>query len=216
MIFYKKEKEVIELILKHADGVEECRTTATNTIEAYLKGEKDKAKKLSQDTDKIESQADLVRYEIRDKLYSGAFLPRLRDDMYRLVESFDEVANAAESCCDFFLNQRPEFPEELKPLFLEAAKQSLGIIQPLKSALLCFIKGECPIEVARHHAKVVGLKESDVDQIEWDLTKKIFTSSIEFSRKIHLKLCLDRIAMVSDKAKDAADLLDRVTLKSMV
>ena len=216
MIFFKKEKEVFELILKHADVVEECMTAATEAVEAYLKGEKDKAKRLSQDTDKIESQADLVRYEIRDKLYSGAFLPRLRDDMYRLVESIDEVANAAESTCDFFLNQRPEFPDELKPMFLDATKESLGIIKPLKGALICFIKGECPIEVARHHAKEVGLKESDVDQIEWDLTKKIFTSSIEFSRKIHLKLCLDRIAMVSDKAKDAADLLDRVTLKSMV
>ena len=216
MIFYKKEKEVIELILKHADVVEECMQTAMKAIDAYLKGEKEKAKILSHETDKIESQADLVRYEIRDKLYTGAFLPRLRDDIYRLVESFDEVANAGESCCDFFLNQRPEFPNELKSRFLEASNQSLGVIKPLKEALLCFIKGECPIEVARHHAKEVGLKESHVDNIEWDITKEIFVSPIEFSRKIHLKLCLDRIAMVSDKAKDAADLLDRVTLKSMV
>lgn len=216
MIFFKKEKEVVELILKHGDVVEECLITAMETIDAYLKGEMDKAKKLSLQTDKIESNADLIRYEIRNKLYFGAFLPSLRDDIYNLVESFDEVANAAESCCDFFLNQRPEVPDELKPLFLDASKQSLGIIKPLKEALLCFIKGECPIEVSRQHAREVGLKESDVDQIEWNLTKKIFTSSIEFSRKIHLKLCLDRVALVSDKAKDAADRLDRVTLKSMV
>ena len=216
MIFFKKEKEVIDLILKHVDVVEECLVTAMETIDAYLKGEKDKAKKLSHQTDKIESNADLIRYEIRDKLYFGAFLPNLRDDIYNLVESFDEVANAGESCCDFFLNQRPEVPDELKPLFLDASKQSLGIIKPLKEALLCFIKGECPIEVSRQHAKEVGLKESDVDHIEWDLTKKIFTSSMEFSRKIHLKLCLDSVALVSDKAKDAADRLDRVTLKSMV
>jgi predicted phosphate transport protein (TIGR00153 family) len=216
MIFFKKEKEVIELILKHVDVVEECLITTMETIDAYLKGEKDKAKKLSLQTDKIESNADLIRYEIRDKLYFGAFLPNLRDDIYNLVESFDEVANAGESCCDFFLNQRPEVPDELKPLFLDASEQSLGIIKPLKEALLCFIKGECPIEVSRQHAREVGLKESDVDHIEWNLTKKIFTSSIEFSRKIHLKLCLDSVALVSDKAKDAADRLDRVTLKSMV
>lgn len=216
MIFFKKEKEVIELISKHVDVVEECIDTAMETIEAYLKGEKDKAKKLSLQTDKIESNADLIRYEIRNKLYLGAFLPGLRDDIYNLVESFDEVANAGESSCDFFLNQRPEFPDELKPDFLEVSRHSLGIIKPLKEALLCFIKGECPIEVSRQHAREVGLKESDVDHIEWNLTKKIFTSSIEFSRKMHLKLCLDKVASVSDKAKDAADLLDRVTLKSMV
>lgn len=216
MIFFKKEKEVIELIEKHADIVEECLLTAIESIEAYLAGDKGKAKKLSLQTDKIEKNADLVRYDIRNKLYYGAFLPRLRDDIYNLVESIDEVANAGESCCDFFLNQRPEFPADLKPFFLTASKESLGIIKPLKEALLCFIRGECPIEVSRGHAREVGLKESDVDQIEWDLTKMIFTSSIEFSRKIHLKLCLDAIALVSDKAKDSADLLDRVTLKSMV
>ena len=43
MIFFKKEKEVIELILKHVDAVEECIQTALETIDAYLKGEKDKA-----------------------------------------------------------------------------------------------------------------------------------------------------------------------------
>ncbi len=216
MMFFKKEKEVIELILKHAEVVEKCMATAVDTVDAYLKGEKDKAKKLAQATDHIETEADLIRYVIRDKLYTGAFLPRLRDDIYRLVESIDNVANAGESCCDFFLNQRPEFPDELKPLFLNAGQESLGIIKPLKAALICFITGECPIEVSRQHAKDVGLKESDVDRIEWNLTKKIFTSTIEFSRKIHLKLCLDSIVLASDQAKEAADLLERVTLKSMV
>jgi predicted phosphate transport protein (TIGR00153 family) len=216
MIFFKKEKEVLDLILKHVDIVERCLMTAIETVEAYLTEDIARAKKLSQDTDKIEKNADLVRYDIRDKLYYGAFLPRLRDDIYSLVESFDEVANAGEACCDFFLNQRPEFSDELKHLFLAASRESLGIVKPLKEALLCFVKGECPIEVARQHAREVGLKESEVDQIEWDLTKKIFTSPLEFSRKIHLKLCLDSIVSVSDKAKDAADQLDRVTLKSMV
>jgi uncharacterized protein len=216
-MFFKKEKEVIELIIKHIIIVEECLSTAITTIETYLKGEKKEAKALAHQVDGIETQADLVRYDIRDKLYLGAYLPRLREDIYRLVESVDEVANSGESCCDFFLNQRPVFPDDLKPHFVNAARESLGIIKPLKDAVLCFLKGECPIEVARQHGKEVGLKESDVDKIEWDLTKLIFTSPVlDHSGKIHLKLCLDSITDVSDKAKDAADQLDLVTLKSMV
>ena len=81
---------------------------------------------------------------------------------------------------------------------------------------MCFLKGECPINVSRQHAKEVGLKESDVDHIGWDLTKDIFTSSLDYSLKIHLKLCLDAIVKVSDRAEDAADQLDLVILKSMV
>ena len=216
MFFYKKEKEVVGLLIKHVDIVEECLATGIKTIQTYLKGEMREAKDMAKQVDTIESQADLVRHEIRDKLYAGAYLPRLREDIYRLVESVDEVANKAEHCCDFFLNQRPEIPENLKIMFLASVQESLGIILPLKHSIMCFLKGECPIEVSRQHAKEVGLQESDVDTIEWNLTREIFTSPLEYSHKIHLKLCLDAIVRVSDRAKVAADQLDLVILKSMV
>lgn len=217
MFLFKKEKEVVELLIKHLEAVEECLMRGIKTIQEYLSGNLQEAKALSKRVDAIETQADLIRYEIRDKLYAGAYLPRLREDIYRLVESVDEVANAGEKCCDFFLNQRPVIPDALKVMFTAATQESLGIIKPLKNSILCFLKGECPIEVSRQHAKEVGLKESDVDHIEWDLTKEIFTiTNIEFSQKIHLKLCLNEIARVSDQAKNAADQLDLVILKSMV
>jgi predicted phosphate transport protein (TIGR00153 family) len=216
MIFFKKEKEVIVLIVKHTEIVEDCLLSAAKAIDSYLKDDIDSAKRLAQQVDRIETRADLVRYEMRDKLYSGAYLPRLREDIYRLVESLDEVADAGEACCDFFLNQRPVFPDELKPLFFEVSQESLGIIKPLKAAILCFIKGECSTKVIREHAKEVGLKESEVDQIEWNLTKQIFTSTLDHSHKLHLRRCLEIIASVSDLAEDVTDQLDLVTLKSMI
>ena len=216
MAFYKKEKEVIVLILKHVEIVEECVLSAAKTLDSYLKDDINSAKRLAQQVDRIETRADLVRYEMRDKLYSGTYLPRLREDIYKLVESLDEVADAGETCCDFFLNQRPVFPDELKLLFLEVNQESLGIIKPLKAAIIYFIKGDCSIEVIRRHAKEVGLKESEVDKIEWNLTKQIFLSTLDHSHKLHLRRCLETIASVSDLAEDVTDQLDLVTLKSMI
>jgi predicted phosphate transport protein (TIGR00153 family) len=216
MIIFKKEKEVIKLIVKHADKMEECLSTAIKTIQAYLEENIDEAKKLGRETDKIELQADLIRHDIRNKLYYGAYMPLLREDIYKLVESIDMVANSAEKCCDFFLNQRPIIPDFLKADYLEAAEESLGVSAPLKHALLCYLEGICPIEVSRQHAKEIGVLESKVDQIEWKITKKIFSSDLDFSRKIHLRLCLETIVEVSDIAEDAADRLELVTLKSMV
>ena len=216
MAFYKKEKEMIVLILKHVEIVEECVLSAAKTLDSYLKDDINSAKRLAQQVDRIETRADLVRYEMRDKLYSGAYLPRLREDIYKLVESLDEVADAGETCCDFFLNQRPVFPDELKLLFLEVSQESLGIIKPLKAAIIYFIKGDCSIEVIRRHAKEVGLKESEVDKIEWNLTKQIFLSTLDHSHKLHLRRCLETIASVSDLAEDVTDQLDLVTLKSMI
>ncbi|OQY02036.1 MAG: hypothetical protein B6I22_13930 [Desulfobacteraceae bacterium 4572_123] len=217
-MFFKKEKEVVELVIKHVDTVEECLNTALQTLEIYINDNVKEAKPLARRARDLESEADLIRHKIRDKLYSGAYLPLLREDIYKLVESIDKVANAGEAVCDFFLNQRPFVPESLKDRFLEVSRESLGIVTPLKLSVLCFFKGECKIDVVREHTLAVGLQESVVDKHEWDLTKAIYTTEeqvLDFSHKRHLRLCLDNIVEVSDRAEDAADQLELASLKSM-
>ena len=216
MLLFKKEKEVIELIIKHLDSVEESLKTGIQTIEFYLDDNISEAKVLARKVRSIESEADIIRYKIRDKLYSGAYLPLLREDIYKLIESIDKVANGGEACCDFFLNQRPAIPAEMRPHFAAVVRESLGIIDNLKLAVLCYFKGECKIETVREHTKEIGLQESRVDKLEWDLTKEIFTSSIDFAHQQHLRLCLESIVEVSDRAEDAGDQLELATLKSMV
>jgi len=215
-VIFKKEKEVIDLILKHLNTVEESLTTSIETVETYLKGDISEAKSLALKVDGIETQADFVRYNIRDKLYLGAYLPRIREDIYNLVESIDKVCNAAEACCDFFLDQRPEIPEGMKPQFLHMAQESFGILGPLKEGMVNYLEGGGKIKVIREKAKQVGIKESDVDKIEWDLTREIFTSSLDWGHKVHLKLCLDLIVEISDRAEDAADQLELAVIKSRV
>ena len=216
MILFKKEKEVIELILKHLDVIENVMKSGLKTIEFYLDANLGEAKVWARKTRNTESEADLIRYEIRDKLYSGAYLPLLREDIYKLVESIDKVGNAAEACSDFFLNQRPMIPDEMKPYFLEVSKESLGIIDSLKLAILCYFRGDCKIETVRDHTREVGIQESRVDKHEWDLTKEIFNCELDFAHQMHLKLCLNSIVEVSDRAEDAGDQLELATLKSMV
>ncbi|MFQ5841764.1 MAG: DUF47 domain-containing protein [Thermodesulfobacteriota bacterium] len=215
-MIFRKEKKVINLIVKHINTVEESLGTAMETVEAYLKGDIPEAKSLALKVDSIETQADFVRYHIRDKLYLGAYLPMIREDIYNLVEGIDKVCNAAEACCDFFLDQRPEIPEGMKPQFLRMAQESFGILGPLKEAMLNYLEEGGKIKVIREKAKQVGIKESDVDKIEWDLTREIFTSSLDWGHKVHLKLCLDLIVEISDRAEDAADQLELAIIKSRV
>lgn len=216
MIFLKKEKEVLDLIEKHADKVEECMSSTLITLQAYLNDDIANAKKLARKVDNLESQADLIRHQVRDKLYMGAYMPLLREDVYKLVESLDMVANAAEKCCDAFLNQRPVIPDLLKEDFSTIISASTSIMDPLKHALLCYLKGLCPMEVSRQHAKDVGLIESKVDSLDWDLTKKIFSSDLRHSHKLHLKICVENIVDLPDKAEYAADFLELVALKATI
>jgi len=215
-VIFRKEQEVIDLIIKHVSTAEECLKTAMETVETYLKGDIPKAKQLALRVDGIETQDDFIRYTIRDKLYSGAYLPMIRGDIYNLVERVDKVCDAAEACCDFFLDQRPEIPEGLKPQFLQVAQESFGIIVPLKEALENYLGERGKVEVIREKSKLVGVKESDVDKLEWDLTRQIFTSSLDWGHKVHLRLCLYTIVEISDRAEDAADQLELAVIKSRV
>jgi len=215
-VILKKEKKVIDLILKYLNTAEDCLTTAVETVETYLKGELPEAKSLALKVDGIETQTDFIRYNIRDKLYSGAYLPMIREDIYNVVERIDKVCDAAEACCDFFLDQRPQIPEELNPQFLRVTHESFGIFGPLKEATLNYLGEGGKVKVIREKAKHVGIKESDVDKIEWDLTRQIFTFSLDWGHKVHLRLCLHTIVEISDRAEDAADQLELAVIKSRI
>lgn len=215
-MIFRKEQEVIDLVLKHVGTTEECLKTALETIETYLKGDIPKAKSLALKVDGIETENDQIRYDIRDKLYSGAYLPIIRGDIHNVVERIDKVCDAAEASCDFFLDQRPEIPEHLKPQFLQVARESFGIIVPLKEALENYLGERGKVKVIREKAKQVGIKESDVDKLEWDLTRDIFTSSLDWGHKVHIRQCLETIVEISDRAEDAADQLELVVIKSRV
>jgi predicted phosphate transport protein (TIGR00153 family) len=215
-MIFRKEKEVIELIVKHLDKVEECLTTALECVGTYIKGDVPEAKALALRVDRLETETDLIRYEIRDRLYSGAYLPMVREDIHHLAECLDKVSDAAEACCDFFLDQRPEFPQEMEEPFLRVAEASFSVMEPLKQGVLTYVRGEGDVGVIREKAKEVGIKESDVDKMEWDLTRQIFTSSLDYGHKIHLRLCLSTIVEISDRGEDGANQLELATMKSRV
>ena len=82
--------------------------------------------------------------------------------------------------------------------------------------MLTYIEGDSSVDSIRAKAKQVGFVESNIDEMEWELTREIFTSSIEYARKVHLKLCLDTIVEIADRAEDAADELEMQTVKAMV
>jgi predicted phosphate transport protein (TIGR00153 family) len=215
-VIFKKEQEVINLVIKHVGTAEECLKTALETIETYLKGDIPQAKSLAIKVDSIETENDQIRYTIQHKLYSGAYLPMIRGDIYNVVERIDKVCDAAEACCDFFLDQRPEIPEGLKPTFLRVAQESFGIFVPLKEAMVNYLEEGGKVEVIREKSKQVGITESNVDKLEWELTREIFTSSLEWGQKVHLRLCLDTIVEISDRAEDAADRLELAVIKSRI
>jgi len=212
-MFYRKEKQVNELILKHLEEVDKCLKTALKTVEEYLSADIENAKSLAIKVDQIESETDSIRREIIGKLYSGAYLPSLRSDILHLVEHMDKIADGAEACCDFFLDQRPEIPQEMKSNFFTIMERSISAFVPLKEATDSFFTDTFDVETIREKTKEVGVIESVVDKEEWDITRDIFKTKLDCGHKLHLKLCLESMVEISDRAEDAADELEIIIIK---
>jgi len=214
-MIFRREKEFINLVVEYLEQVDGCLRATSDTIQAYLGDDISKAQSLAGHVNTAESRADVVRHKIWDRLYGGVHLPLVREDISHVVHKMDGVANAAEKCCDVFLGQRPEIPDQLISEFLYVAQASFSTMTPLKEGMLEYFNHQNGFQIVWHKAKQVSVIESKVDKLEWDLTREIFASAIDYPRKIHLRLCLDAIVAVSDRAEAAAHQMERVAMRSV-
>ena len=202
-----REKEVRALLLQHLDKVGECVARTCDVLHDYLAGRLDGAKAGAINVDHLETEADQMRRSVNDLLYRGAFLPIFRSDIHDFVERMDMIADTAETTCDFLLGQRPEIPGE----YGDSLKQILALTQDayaaLHDAVTTFFSS--PDEkIIRERLTTVGMTESTIDDVEWKLTRQIFTSNLSLANKIHLNQFIETLTEISDQIEDTGDRLE--------
>jgi predicted phosphate transport protein (TIGR00153 family) len=212
-MFYRKEKEVNELIVTHLDKVDQCLELSLKAVKEYLNDSIEETKVFAIEVDKYETDTDRIRHEIIGKLYSGAYPPSLRSDILHLAEHLYKIADGDEACCDFFLEQRPEVPDAMKRRFYKIMEHSVSCFVPLKEAVRSLFTNNFDIETIREKVKEVGIIESAVDKEEWETIRDIFESELDYGHKIHLKMCLESMVEISDRVEDAADELEIILIK---
>ncbi len=212
-MFEDKEKKVKRLIDEHMDKVGGCLGCFKKCIEAFLQGELQEAEAIHEDCDYAETEADIIRRKIADSLFSGAFLPLVRKDIYILSESIDEIANSAEKASDMVVFQRPEVPPEYADRILDIVGATMEMFRNFREAIARFLPGEDLGETSEYqfiHEAISDLidMESTIDKKEEMLMRDIFRSEMPLAQKIQLERCVQRITAISDKIEDAADRLN--------
>ena len=174
----------------------------------------DKAfKEECSEVDRLEHQADEVRREIECKLYEGAFLPIYREDYIHLIEQVDQIANQAEAVSQFITLTRPEIPEMVREDLRRIAQVSAESFDVILSSMEAIQKD---MKKTFAVSEQVQKKEKEVDDIVWQMVKKIFKSDMDKGEKIHVKMLIDRIAAISNRIEDTADRLVLMAVKRNV
>ena len=216
MLIFKKEKHVRKLAQDHSATMQQCLEATRKLLADYLANDKQAFASQVQLTHDIESQADQLRWEIGESLAAGAFLPTIRSDVYRLVESVDKLAGRGEDLAIFLSNQSPVITVEFQADLTEILALNLDCASQLHQALNDFLKPKGKLNELRGHTNRVGKLESEVDDRQAALMQRIFSSDLELSSKMHLVQLLDVVCSISDAAEDVADELAFAAMKSVV
>jgi len=216
MLIFKKEKLVVGLIFDHIDKVAECVEAAIDGMKAYTSGNTDESTDAISRVNVLESESDELLREIRDLLYSGAYLPMIRSDIYRLMSAVDDVSNKAEGCSDFFHYQTPEIPDDYRVELVMMLDLTSKCFSEFRKALRHFFSSKDKQDKVMIRSRNVGQLESEIDEKERALTARIFASSLDKGEKLHLRRCIGKVAQIADTIEDATDELELVAMKSII
>ncbi len=220
-MFTDKEKRVKELIDEHVHKVWGCLECFEGCFEAFLQGDRANAESIHENCDHAETEADIVRRKIGDDLYSGAFLPIARKDIYMLTEYVDEIANKAEAASDMIVSQRPNVPDDYKKVLQEIVEITSKMFGVFQEAVAHFepyetLQADDSLAAIKEKITSIGVMESEVDNLEETLMRTIFQSDLPLANKIQLERFLRRITHISDVIEDAAERLYVLVIRERI
>ncbi len=216
MQIFKKEKKVVELALRHVDLTRESLGIMAAAVKAAASDDLSGLDSAAKSVNRLETDADEALRDIRDLLYSGAYLPTIRGDLYRLLSAVDKITNRIEGCVEFVSSQKPLATDGFGEEVNELLDLTVACFDHLELALRAFFKPKGRVDDLREHSRAVGDTESRVDKRERALIAKIFSSDMPLAEKQHIAEMVSRITRISDQIENTADELELLSLKSII
>ena len=158
----------------------------------------------------IEHDADKLRRDIENELYSRNLLPNLQADILQLIEGLDKINNQINDVIYKIYIEQPQIPDKFHKKLLELGEQVADCVENMAISSRSFFKD---LSTVRDYAHKVYIKEQESDTTFNDLKKAIFSSDLDLANKIQLDLLITEIADIADIAEDCADELLIFTLK---
>lgn len=190
------------------NGIAQMLNLALLACEALKRAVEDKNKALLEEVFRFERDGDDIRRNITQEIYQGAFLPYLRPNIFRLVESVDEILNTAEeSAMNFQKIENLKFVE-IEEIF-SILELNIRICSVLSKNFSSFLKEP---ERLREGVIVIRLMEKEADNIKFAIFEKLKEIEIDFWNGYFLANFVDSLERISDVAEETMDLLQIILL----
>lgn len=212
MFKFGSTKKVIDLIDKFFDSIDQGSIVFKRGIENYLYGNMPAFNDNIITLSKLESDADHIRREIENRLYTHSLMPQLRGDILRLLEEMDDIIDIMKSNLYQFDVEIPNIPTELNQDFLKLTELTVSSVDALMPAVRLYFRSPDSVKDQLHR---VFFYEKETDKLAASIKRKVFRDmpNLKLSEKFHLRYFTFHIEQVSDASEKVADLLAVMAIK---
>lgn len=198
-------KELEQKIDMLHDKIIEAAMVFKKAVDVYLKEKRSQNyRKLSKEIKTIEHDADVLRRDIENRLYSQNLIPDFRGNILELVENLDKVINEFDEVAHKFYIEQPAIPEKYHERFKELVGQVCECAENLAMASRTFFYD---LSAVRDYSKKVYWLEHESDKTTASLKEGVFDSDMELAQKLQLNSFLTEVADIADLAENCIDQL---------
>ena len=159
-----------------------------------------------------ETEADALRREIENTLYSRGALIRYRGDIMRLLERMDHIITIISNDLVQFEIESPKVPQELKKEFMKLTELAVLAVETSIPGTKAYFTH--PEQVAETSQKVYFYEKQAVKQSQ-SIKRTVFheMNSLKLSEKFHLRYFALHIEDLSTAAVKVAEQLSVMSIK---
>lgn len=202
----KKSIKLIEDIDRYFDLIDQSLLVFKEGVRNYLysnpDGFNDNLKKMSA----LDSEADVLRREIENALYTQTALVRSRGDIMRLFEKTRSITDMLNDSLFQFEIETPFIPSELNPEFMKLTEFSTLAVESVVTAAKAYFKAP---ETVQDKINRAYFYEKEAVKYAQTIKRTVFHNmqSLKLSEKFHLRYFALHIENLSKGAENVADQL---------
>lgn len=206
MFGYKKANKLIEDIDRYFDLMDQAVLVFKSGVRNYLySSNADFNDNLVKMAD-IESEADVLRREIENALYTQTALVHSRGDIMRLLEKTRNITENLNDSLFQFEIENPFIPCELNPEFMKLTEFSTLAVEAVIPAAKAYFRSPetVPDKISRSY-----FYEKEALRYSQTIKRTVFhnMNSLKLSEKFHLRYFALHIENLSKAAANVADQL---------
>ena len=204
---------------QHAEKVKECGWAFQQAMECYGSRACDRFEQYRQEVNRLESEADGIKRDIRASISQKSRLPVPRFPLFMYIREQDKVLDSVEETLNW-ISFRPEqaLMDDLREDFFEFVN---AVIVSIEELYVMMVEARKYFDNYSEHQRniVKGIinnlrkSEHDADGLEAALKLTIFTKVSDPTTIYHLIKLTDHIGAIADHAENAGDMMRAMIAK---